>query len=493
MKLLLGDCLDKLKELDDNSVDSIVTDPPYGLSFMGKKWDYDVPSTEIWEECIRVLKPGGHLLSFAGSRTYHRMAVRIEDAGFEIRDQIMWVYGSGFPKSHNIGKAIDKKQGIISHSILELKQIIIDYFNQSGLKKNEFDKLCNFRAANYMRTESREDDGWGEAIPSNEKWIKIKEVLNIDTDEYDELFQSAVRDVVGRGSSGIGKAFTKEGWHSETMEFDITEAKNDEAKNWEGWGTALKPAHEPIVMARKPLVGTVANNVLEWGTGGINIDGCRIGVEPTDGIFAKNPHTTGGFGHGEATIYGDSNGADNYDPSKGRFPANVIFDEEAGKILDEQSGISKSSGGSGDKSMGALGKNGKYGNYALDVKAANLGGLGDTGGASRFFYCPKTSKSDRSEGNIHPTVKPTDLMGYLIRLVTPKGGVVLDPFMGSGSTGKGAVREGMVFIGIERESEYFEIAEARIQNEIDNLGKPKKVSKQKETKVEPIVENKFWE
>ena len=177
----------------------------------------------------------------------------------------------------------------------------------------------------------------------------------------------------------------------------------------------------------------------------------------------------------------------------GRFPANIILDEEAGRILDEQSGISKSSGGSGDKSMGALGKNGKYGNYTLDVKAANLGGLGDTGGASRFFYCPKTSKSDRSEGNIHPTVKPTDLMSYLIRLVTPKGGVVLDPFMGSGSTGKGAVREGMVFIGIERESEYFEIAEARIQNEIDNVGKPKKVSKQKETKVEPIVENKFWE
>jgi site-specific DNA-methyltransferase (adenine-specific) len=414
MKLLLGDCLDKLKELDDNSVDSIVTDPPYGLSFMGKKWDYDVPSTEIWEECIRVLKPGGHLLSFAGSRTYHRMAVRIEDAGFEIRDQIMWIYGSGFPKSHNIGKAVDKIEG------------------------NEREDIGLHERQNYKKG--------------------------------------------GAGFRQLG---------NDELKTDYRLSKGN--SQWEGWGTALKPAHEPIVMARKPLVGTVANNVLEWRTGGINIDGCRIGVEPTDDIFTKNPHTTGGFGHGEATIYGDSNGADNYDPSKGRFPANVIFDEEAGKILDEQSGISKSSGGSGDKSMGALGKNGKYGNYALDVKAANLGGLGDTGGASRFFYCPKTSKSDRSEGNIHPTVKPTDLMGYLIRLVTPKGGVVLDPFMGSGSTGKGAVREGMVFIGIERESEYFEIAEARIQNEIDNVGKPKKVSKQKEKRVEPIVENKFWE
>jgi site-specific DNA-methyltransferase (adenine-specific) len=363
MRLLLGDCLDKLKELEDNSVDSIVTDPPYGLSFMGKKWDYDVPSTEIWEECIRVLKPGGYLLSFAGSRTYHRMAVRIEDAGFEIRDQIMWIYGSGFPKSHNIGHKLD---------------------------------------------------------------------------------------------------------------------------DWEGWGTALKPAHEPIVMARKPLVGTVANNVLEWGTGGINIDGCRIGVEPNDDIFAKNPHTQGGFGHGDATIYGDSNGADNYDPTKGRFPANIILDEEAGKILDEQSGFSEST-------STKTGYTAEDNIFFKGLRNKVTVRHNDAGGASRFFYCPKTSKSDRSEGNIHPTVKPTDLMGYLIRLVTPKGGVVLDPFMGSGSTGKGAVREGMVFIGIERESEYFEIAEARIQNEIDNLGKPKKVSKQKETKVEPIVENKFWE
>ena len=418
MRLLLGDCLDKLKELDDNSVDSIVTDPPYGLSFMGKKWDYDVPSTEIWEECIRVLKPGGHLLSFAGSRTYHRMAVRIEDAGFEIRDQIMWIYGSGFPKSHNIGKAVDKLEGNEREVVGE--KVIGSV--EEGLKKG----------VTYSK-----------ANPNNKA-----------------LF----------------------GYGTETL----TKGNSE----WEGWGTALKPAHEPIVMARKPIVGTVANNVLEWGVGGINIDGCRIGVEPTDDIFAKNPHTTGGFGHGEATIYGDSNGADNYEPSKGRFPANIIFDEEAGKILDEQSGFSESTstktGYTAEDNIFFKGLHNK-----VTVRH------NDGGGASRFFYCPKTSKNDRNEGvedkNIHPTVKPTDLMAYLVRLVTPKGGIVLDPFMGSGSTGKGAVREGMVFIGIERESEYFEIAEARIQNEIDNVGKPKKVSKQKETKVEPIVENKFWE
>ena len=296
--------MDRLKELDDNSIDSIVTDPPYGISFMGKKWDYDVPSQEIWEECMRVLKPGGHLLSFAGSRTYHRMAVRIEDAGFEIRDQIMWVYGSGFPKSYKLGN---------------------------------------------------------------------------------------------------------------------------------GWGTALKPAHEPIVMARKPFKGNVTNNVLEWSTGGINIDESRVDfVSEADKAESinKNQHADFGSTMGTNQIYGDYSMLEpqNYNPT-GRFPANIIFDEEAGKLLDTQ--------------------------YE---------------GASRFFYCPKSSKKDRNEGtdNNHPTVKPTDLMLYLIRLVTPNGGITLDPFMGSGSTGKAAIRGGFDFIGIERENEYFQIAEGRINYEINN-------------------------
>ena len=347
MKLILGDSVDKLKELDDNSIDSIVTDPPYGLSFMGKKWDYDVPSQEIFEECLRVLKPGGYLLSFAGSRTYHRMAVRVEDAGFEIRDQIMWIYGSGFPKSHNIGKKVEQ---------------------------------------------------------------------------------------------------------------------------YEGWGTALKPAHEPIVMARKPLSEkTVAKNVLEWGTGGINIDDSRIGVESTDDIFAKNPHTKGGYGHGNASIYGKSNGSENYNPSVGRFPANIILDKEAGKILDEQTGeLSSGFMKAGTSRKMSESDVNTYGHYDSDVSYNDT--YGDTGGASRFFYCPKTSKKDRNEGvdNNHPTVKPTDLMLYLIRLVTPKGGTTLDPFMGSGSSGKAATRGGFDFVGIEREEEYMEIAEARIQYEIDN-------------------------
>lgn len=438
MKLLLGDCIDKLKELDDNSIDSIVTDPPYGLSFMGKKWDYDVPSQEIFEECLRVLKPGGHLLSFAGSRTYHRMAVRVEDAGFEIRDQIMWIYGSGFPKSHNIGKAVDKLQG------------------------NEREVI-------------------GRKIHS-QKGVKAAEE----------------RTTIGAGAFG------------EPREADITKGTSP----YEGWGTALKPAHEPIVMARKPLSEkTIVDNVLEWGTGGINIDESRISMSSDDEKMlnaksSKNP--TSNYKDNITKKYGDYE-KDIATPAhqQGRFPANIIFDEEAGKILDEQSGISKSTGGrSGNKE--GVGQNGIYGQYNGEVRDENPG-IGDVGGASRFFYCPKTSKTDRNEGledfkgkqigtynahsadlknyggsslgaasmsgnnkmpqpkqNFHPTVKPTDLMLYLIRMVTPKGGTTLDPFMGSGSTGKAAVRGGFDFVGIEMDEEYMEIATARIQYEQDN-------------------------
>lgn len=377
--LMLGDCLEKLKELDDNSVDSIVTDPPYGLSFMGKKWDYDVPSKEIWQECLRVLKPGGHLLAFAGSRTYHRMAVRIEDAGFEIRDQIMWIYGSGFPKSMNISKYIDKKFG----------------------------------------TEKIVGQG------------------------------KAGKTALGQ-SSGYNKTYNPH-------EYNITEPGSELAEQYEGWGTALKPAHEPIVMARKSLSEkTVVDNVLEWGTGGINIDDSRVGVrESKQYTGTKKPKSLS-----NTNVYGDYNYKKSDQPlPDSRFPANVIFDEEAGKILDEQSA------------------------------------------ASRFFYCPKASKKDRNEGldefekkqqdlsrkegnpggnnprnrgltkrqNNHPTVKPTDLMLYLIRLITPNSGITLDPFMGSGSTGKAAIRGGFNFVGIEREEEYFKIANARIKNENNNL------------------------
>lgn len=360
-----GDCLDVLRTMPENSVDSIVTDPPYGLSFMGKKWDYDVPSEAIWRECLRVLKPGGHLLAFAGTRTQHRMAVRIEDAGFEIRDLIAWVYGSGFPKSLDVSKAIDKAAGAEREVV--------------GREKN-----------------------WGASKAADGK--------------------QAYGDYAG-------------GW-------DITAPATDAARQWQGWGTALKPALEPITVARKPLAGTVAENVLQWGCGGLNIDGCR--VEADDGENRSRPPRTPNaiLGGGKGTNLTASEHND-----LGRWPANLIHD------------------GSGDV----------------------LAGFPE--GNSRFFYCAKASKKDRDEGraegsaglvmeggkanpyagttgepraNNHPTVKPTDLMRYLARLVTPPGGLVLDPFMGSGSTGKAAMLEGLRFIGIERDEQYMDIARARI-------------------------------
>jgi site-specific DNA-methyltransferase (adenine-specific) len=379
MRLELGDCLEKLKDLPDNSIDSIVTDPPYGLSFMNKKWDYDVPSVDIWKECLRVLKPGGHLLSFSGSRTYHRMAVRIEDAGFEIRDQIMWVYGSGFPKSHNIGKAVDKLQG-------NDREVV-------GVTNNiKFDGEKSFY------------DKWQDA---------------------------------------------------DRIDYNITKGTSE----WEGWGTALKPAHEPIVMARKPFKGNVAQNVLEWGTGGINIDESRI-------VYKDDKPNCVGFDNHYISngVYSDMDRPEDWKPNDtGRWPANIIFDEEAGQVLDQQSGISKSVKGRNDVGSSVYG-----GNSLVESKTKMNNtdrGHNDKGGASRFFYCPKASKKDREDMNNHPTVKPTDLMLYLIKLVTPVGGTVMDCFMGSGSTGKAAIRGGYDFIGIEKEEEYYNISKARIENE----------------------------
>lgn len=388
MQLLNGNNLDLLKTLPDNSVDSIVTDPPYGLSFMNKKWDYDVPSVEFWKEAYRVLKHGGHVLSFGGTRTYHRMVVNIEDAGFEIRDQIMWLYGSGFPKSHNIGKAIDAT----------------------------------------IKT--------GKSNPKSLREVRMGE-------DYEPTGQIDYKK---------GRMFS-------------SELKNDDREQivdnqWEGWGTALKPANEPICLARKPLSEkSVAENVLKHGTGGINIEGCRVGSEIIQGQKAGQ-----GFnnvkGFGKNTKIGDEM-ANQYigEDVNGRFPANVIHDgsDEVLECFPDNKGAF-SPVKSGQKGFGGE-IYGKYAQAGDDGKTFYNDGLGS---ASRFFYCAKASKSDRNDGNIHPTVKPTELMRYLCRLITPPNGIVLDPFMGSGSTGKGAILEGFDFIGMELDPEYFEIAKARI-------------------------------
>lgn len=394
-----GDSLEVLKSFPDNSIDSVVTDPPYGLSFMGKRWDYDVPSVELWKEVLRVLKPGGHALIACGTRTQHRMAVNIEDAGFEIRDVISWVYGSGFPKSLNIGNAIDKIQG------------------------NEREPLKT-----YIRC--------GTSGGIKGKRVHIKKTVSRGTSKY------------------------------------------------EGWGTALKPACEFFTLARKPISEkNIAENVLKWGTGGINIDGCRVGERE------KEQFT--GLKNGTINAYGNYFYEKSDKPLPlGRFPANFIHDgsDEVMRLFPETSAPGGYPKGTFEKDSNCYGKfNG--------ITRGERFTFDNGGSAARFFYCAKASPSERNEGleefeakeverdfgtnniaikrserqfakmqNFHPTVKPLALMQYLIRLITPPDGVVLDCFAGSGTTGVAAVKERKKYILIEREEEYIKIIEARVKH-----------------------------
>ena len=414
--LFNGDCIAEMKKMPDCSVHAIVTDPPYELGFMGKSWDatgiaYNV---DVWKECLRVLKPGGHLLSFGGSRTYHRMACAIEDAGFEIRDQIMWVYSSGFPKSLNISKKIDDTLGVER-------------------------EVVGFKRGTTIAPDNTGEGGY-------------------------------------RGGVGVKQASTN---------VPVTVPASDEAKVWDGFGTALKPSHEPIVMARKPLEAglTVAENALKHGAGGINIDGCRVGNEEMNVTVS-----TGKVISANRAMGGGNTERADAGTKVGRWPANFAHDgsDEVLELFPD------SKGGAfpakrGKSKIGAFQHGGTNKDAPSEARQ-----MGDEGSAARFFYCSKTNKKDRNEGlagrekkksdtrseksaglwhsmnapheNHHPTVKPTSLMRYLVRLVTPPSGIVLDPFTGSGSTGKAAILEGFRFVGIEKEKPYYEIAKARIED-----------------------------
>jgi site-specific DNA-methyltransferase (adenine-specific) len=335
--LLFGDSLSFLRQLHTNTVDAIITDPPYGIRILNQKWDYDVPSVDVWSECLRLLKPGGYLLSFAGTRTQHKMAVNIENAGFEIRDMIAWVYGGGMPKSTDISKVIDKVAGVD-------REVIGRYKRPDGTLRNY------------------------------EEWNKSNGVWSDDS-RY---------------------KYKKQGC-------PVTAPATEDAKKWNGWGTGLRTGLEPITMARKPFKGSTIDNVLTYGTGAININDCRIEIDNKEiKVNATN------------------------EIELGRFPGNLIHDGS---------------------------------NEVLEIFPTSK-----EGSAARFFYCAKASKADKGINNIHPTVKPTKLMRYLCKLVTPPGGVVLDPFMGSGTTGVAAVLEKFKFIGIELNEEYIEICNSRIQN-----------------------------
>ena len=385
--LLKGNCLELLAEMPDNSVDSIVTDPPYELGFMGKSWDNSgiAYNVELWSQALRVLKPGGHLLAFGGSRTYHRLASAIEDAGFEIRDQIMYLYGSGFPKSHNVSKAIDKAAGA--------EREVVGSRPLTGNGKT-------------MRSGFHQPDGTGAG----------------ETEKQDV--------------------------------FEFTAPATPEAQQWQGWGTALKPAHEPIVVARKPLIGTVATNVLTYGTGALNIDGSRVGTTEKLSIGSNNRQNA-------LVNFGMKDNKETQEQNlQGRWPANVIHDGSE-EVLE---GFPITAGGAAPKKSNT--PSGKFyeGGWKPLQNEERTQFAG--GSAARFFYCAKASKSERNAGlenqNFHPTVKPIALMRYLVKLVTPPNGTVLDPFLGSGTTAVAAILEGFNWMGCEMTEDYWPIIEARV-------------------------------
>ena len=464
-----GDCREGLRSLPDASVDSVVTDPPYELGFMGKRWDasgiaYDA---DLWAEALRVLKPGGHLLAFGGTRTWHRLAVAVEDAGFEVRDSIAWLYGSGFPKSLDVSKAIDKQRDDRA-DILRVTAEIARLRDEAGLTNRDLDDAFGFAgmAGHWTSTKSQP------AVPRVEQWAALRDMLNPDPWLDAEVWRLNGR----KGSPGeawhkrpITQEAKREAVSGEVITFDQRSSTERErrdipatpdAARWSGWGTALKPAFEPVVVARKPLTGTVAANVLEHGVGGLNIDGCRIGTSGGKHSDASRKGLPGDVGWGR-----NENRGPVVDLNAGRWPANVVLDEDQADALDKQSGVrpgfATQRDFQDDKPSGSF-----LGTRTGPAVAGVIReGYNDTGGASRFFYVAKAPARERPkvDGIAHPTVKPLTLMRWLCRLVTPPGGTVLEPFAGSGTTIEAALMEGFHVVAIEREDDYLPLIAARLE------------------------------
>ena len=490
--LINGDCLESLRKIPDNSIDSMVTDPPAGIAFMGKKWDKDKGGRKLWiawlesimTEAFRTLKPGAHVLVWAIPRTSHWTATAIENAEFEIRDVVTHIFGSGFPKSQNISKALDRQAGHLLANVIELKKKLVILFDASGKSRKQIDQECGFRASNYLvykkPGEDKRPDPWINILPPQEKWQKMKSVLGLvggSESELDVFFAHAEREVLGYKKVAPGCAFTSEG----PSEMAITEPATDAAKQWDGWGSALKPASEHWILARKPLSEkTIAANVLEHGTGGINIDASRITTTDNlnGGAYAKNPTHRAGqdvwtSDRKEDTKCFERGGAGEYEQPKGRFPANLILSHKPGC---KQVGTKEGKGYTinrftdGAKPFG----NGAGHPYKVEDQGPETIAVWECddncavkqlGEENRFFYCAKASKKEKTLNktieNKHPTVKSLKLMKYLINLVTPPGGVVLDPFMGSGTTGQAALEDNFGFVGVELEADSFDICKNR--------------------------------
>lgn len=468
MELYGGDCRDVIKSFPDNHFHSVTTDPPYALvsiqkrfgkggaapakgndaymrasaGFMQATWDNGETAfaAEFWAEVLRVLKPGGHVVAFSGTRTYHRMAVAIEDAGFEIRDQLAWMYGSGFPKSHDVSKGIDKaaRDGMVREKLMH-------FARTRGVDGRWLEERGIASAASFT------DWTVGGHVPSEKNWQIVKSALGVTEAEEAEF----ERDTIGRSLNGIaGGSGEYVAGNSNSAgfkaEFDVTAPATAAAREWQGWGTALKPAWEPICLARKPLIGTVAANVLLHGTGAINIGACRVDANDNKtfdrlaGDRSREQYRTGTTGASRHTALG-------------RWPTNIVHDGS-----DEVLAGFPSPHGAGAARLASDGTHAGDERNVYGGTGSSAPRIGDSGSAARFFYTAKADKGDRM-GSKHPTVKPVDLMQWLVRMVTPKGGLVLDPFAGSGSTGEAAWREGMRCILIEREEEYQADIAARLK------------------------------
>lgn len=525
--VVVGDCREVMRGMAAESVDAIVTDPPYDLTarkkggsgaasvnldspygrarigtgngggFMGKAWDstgiaFD-PAT--WIEALRVLKPGGHLLAFGGTRTYHRLTCAIEDAGFEIRDCVAWMYGSGFPKSLDVSKAIDKRRVDDVRPVCRFLRAAMD---RAGLDSRALAERFGFHSRMVDHWAARDTDSQP-SVPTWEQWLALKELLGFGDDVDAEVWRLNERKgtpgeawferpEVDLARPGMAQSWTDgKGWNGNAARGG--DAVTALASRWQGFGTALKPAFEPIVVARKPLVGTVAANVERYGCGALNIDGCRIGT--TKDVPASPSRTNGNAlsGSVDGSLRRETGNEDGHNPNVGRWPANVVLDESAAEMLDAQTGERKSGKMKPTRIDGDAERN-VYGKHAA-AGFTTMETYGDSGGASRFFYVAKASRAERNAGldgmperttddgrstpidnpflrgeterrNHHPTVKPIALMRWLVRLVAPPGGLVFDPFLGSGSTGCAAALEGCDFLGCDLDPEYVEIARRRI-------------------------------
>jgi hypothetical protein len=500
--LWLGDSLDVLPTLDDASVDAIVTDPPYELGFMGRAWDASgiAYSVDLWRECWRVLKPGGHLVAFGGTRTYHRLACAIEDAGFEVRDSLHWIYGSGFPKGVDVAKAIDKRRDD-RLDVLRVTARLAEHRDAAGWTNRQLDELWGFDGmAAHWTTQ-----GKAAAVPTPEQWVRLREVLGFDDPETDALVQQLnarkgligeaweQREVIGERTTGRGTGRGSVAVISDNeANRDVTAPASDAARQWAGWNTALKPAHEPIVLARKSTgINSTVANVLAHGTGALNIDATRTPSETirTTRNTALGVMNDDGWTPKPGTF--ESHAA-------GRWPTNVVLshppvlDEHGDPVgdacadrcvpgcpvaeLDKQSGVKPAREGGARPLRKASSGSDRDGNMsaAYGAESRPTGSVvgvdrGDGGGASRFFpvfrYESKAPASERPrlpDGTAHPTVKPLALMQWLIRLVTPPAGVVLDPFAGSGTTLEAALREQFTAIGIERDRPHAELCRIRL-------------------------------